>query len=112
LQTVIKAMSQHNIKNPSVIIDVSHDNCLINGEKRYEKQGSIILKILDNIKKDEKLRSLVKGFMVESFIEKGNQKISSEKPGVVNMQGLSITDPCLDWLDTKKILLKIAGYLS
>ena len=112
LWKVIKAMSQHNIKNPSVMIDVSHDNCLINGKKRYEKQATIIFKILDNIKKDEKLRSLVKGFMVESFIEKGNQKISSEKPGVVNMQGLSITDPCFGWLDTKKMLLKIAGYLS
>ena len=109
LWTVIESMSKHNIKNPSVVIDVSHDNCLINGKKMYEEQPNIIFNILNNIRKNGKLKSLVKGFMVESFMEQGNQKISLKQPDLVNMRGLSITDPCLGWLKTKEMILKIAG---
>ena len=97
-------MQKHNVINPAIIIDVSHDNCLINGKKEYLKQDEIILDILQNIKQHQELKTLVKGFMIESFLKEGQQDIHND----IDMNGLSITDPCIGFEQTRALLLKLA----
>jgi len=102
-------MTRHDILNPAVIIDVSHDNCVVNGKKDHSKQPSIIYEIMNNIKDKPELKKLVKGFMIESFIKSGNQKVDEAHPENIDMSGLSITDPCLGFEETAELLIKLAG---
>jgi 3-deoxy-7-phosphoheptulonate synthase len=98
---------QGGVKNPSIIIDVSHDNCLIDGKKNYMAQADIVEEVLQIIKNRPDLQRLVKGFMLESFLKSGNQNV--EKVSSIDMDGLSITDPCLDFATTKRLLLELAS---
>ncbi|MFN8769962.1 MAG: 3-deoxy-7-phosphoheptulonate synthase [Neisseriaceae bacterium] len=107
LEQVKTCLEVSEVKNPAVVVDVSHDNCLINGAKRYEHQGDIVFEILQILEDNPHLKSFVKGFMLESFIKPGRQNVEPLKP--IDMSGLSITDPCIGWEDTEKILLKLAG---
>lgn len=111
LKEVKKYMDVHQIKNPSMIIDASHDNCIINNKKSPQLQPDIIFEILESIRNYPELKKLIKGFMVESFIKEGNQKISIEHPQKIDLTGLSITDPCLGWEKTEEFLLKLSEYL-
>ncbi len=99
-----------NVKNPSIVIDVSHDNCLVDGKKDYKLQPDIIFKVLDSLEERPDLKPLVKGFMVESFIKEGNQSVKEGTP--IDMSGLSITDPCLNWESTEQLLLNLAKRVS
>lgn len=99
-----KLMKKHEIKNPSVLIDVSHDNAIVQGKKDYTTQPENILKIILGLHNQPELNKLVKGFMIESFIKEGNQSISEH----MALDGLSITDPCISWTSTEELLLKIA----
>lgn len=101
-------IEKEKVKNPSIIIDVSHDNCLINGKKEAQLQPDIIFDILNKIDSYPDLKKLVKGFMVESFIKAGNQKIDENHPEKTDLNGLSITDPCLGWDETEEMLVKLA----
>ncbi len=112
LEKVKHYMDINNIINPSVVIDASHDNCLINGKKDQSLQPNIVFDVIDSIKDKPELKKLVKGFMVESFIKEGNQKVDANKPENIDLGGLSITDPCLSWEHTEKFLLELAGKLS
>ena len=103
----IHNMQEHNVANPAIIIDVSHDNCLINGKKEYLQQDKIIFNILNDIKQDRNLKSFVKGFMIESFIKEGYQSINN-KNNTLDMGGLSITDPCIGFEQTQTLLLELA----
>jgi len=87
-----------DIKNPAVVVDTNHSN---SGKKFYE-QPRIALEIMRSRKISPDIKALVKGLMIESFIEEGSQKISD------NVYGKSITDPCLGWRDTEKLLYEIA----
>lgn len=109
LQDVASHMKNHQILNPSVIIDASHDNCLVNGKKDYRLQPSIILSILEQLRNHPDLRELVKGFMIESFLKEGNQSVDVDNPGKIDLDGLSITDPCLGWDETEDFLLQLAN---
>ncbi len=105
----IKAfMDNNHIQNPAVMIDASHDNCLVNGKKDYSQQSEVIFSVMNSLRERSELRSLVKGFMIESFLQEGNQKIDGKDPSAINMCGLSITDPCLSWEKTEELLLKLA----
>lgn len=92
--------------NPAIIVDVSHDNCVIDGKKDHNAQANIAFEVMQNIADKPELRNLVKGFMVESFIKEGNQ--NHEKVAVLDMNGLSITDPCLGWERTEELIYKLA----
>lgn len=107
LETLEKHLKGHHIKNPSVIIDVSHDNCLIDGKKHPEKQPKIIFEILNSVKNRPELKQLLKGFMVESFLKAGNQTVDEAHPEKIDMSGLSITDPCLSFAETEKMLFAL-----
>lgn len=112
LEEAKQQMALHQVKNPAVIIDVSHDNCLINGKKDYQAQPDIIFSVMRNLKDRPDLRQLMKGFMIESYLKEGNQKLESCTSESVCLDGLSITDPCLSWERTESLLLELAQELT
>ncbi len=112
LEEVKRHMDAHKIKNPAVMVDASHDNCLMNGKKDYSLQPQVIFSVLDSLKQRPDLQPLVKGFMVESFLKEGNQKVDGKQHNDIDFGGLSITDPCLNWQRTEELLLKLAGRVS
>ena len=87
--------------NPGVIIDTNHAN---SGKNPFE-QPRIIKEVLYACRHNPDIDGLVKGFMVESYIEDGNQKIGE------GVYGKSITDACLGWEKTEKLILEIAELL-
>lgn len=108
LEEVKHHMDVHHLKNKAVIIDASHDNCIVNGEKDYHRQVSIIFEVIEAIKAFPDLKKLVKGFMIESFLKEGSQSIDTNQPDAIDKSGLSITDPCLGWEETETLLLDLA----
>ena len=109
IEEVNKHMTAHQVKNPAVIIDVSHDNCLINGKKDHNAQPDIIFNVMRYLKERPDLRQLVKGFMLESYLKEGNQKLETSDASTIDLNGLSITDPCLGWEQTEALLLALAA---
>lgn len=87
--------------NPGVIIDTNHGN---SGKNPFE-QPRIIKEVLYACRHNPDISKLVKGFMVESYIEDGNQKIGE------GIYGKSITDACLGWEKTERLILEIAELL-
>jgi 3-deoxy-7-phosphoheptulonate synthase len=108
LKEALLHMAKFNIKNPSVIVDCSHENCLVDGKKQPLRQVEIAKEVLKNISKEPKLKPLVKGFMIESFLKEGSQKLDANNPAALDKEGLSITDPCLGWGHTERLLLDLA----
>jgi 3-deoxy-7-phosphoheptulonate synthase len=102
-----KYIKAGDVANPSIIVDVSHDNCLVDGKKDYNAQSSIVLQVLDSLEQAPELKPLIKGFMLESFIKPGNQNAETANP--IDMGGLSITDPCLGWDETEQLIKEIAA---
>lgn len=87
------------LKNPAVIVDANHSN----SNKQYDQQVRITQEVLHSRLVDPQLRRLVKGVMIESYLESGCQKI-----GASHVYGKSITDPCLGWEESEKLLYTIA----
>jgi 3-deoxy-7-phosphoheptulonate synthase len=109
LEEVQKHMMANQVKNPAVLIDVSHDNCLVNGKKDYRVQPDIIFKVMHYLQDRPDLRKLMKGFMLESYLKEGNQKIEGCDASAIDLNGLSITDACLGWEQTESLLLQLAS---
>lgn len=108
LLEIEKHMTDKEILNASLIIDASHDNCLVNGKKDPSKQPQIIAEVMKSIENYPSLTRLIKGFMVESFIKAGNQKMEEHNMESIDLTGLSITDPCLSWDQTEDMLIDLA----
>ena len=90
---------ENGIKNPAVIVDCSHSN----SAKQYKRQPSVAMETLKNRRESGEVKALVKGLMIESFLCEGSQAESG-----IAAFGQSITDPCLGWEDTERLLLRIA----
>ncbi|MBP3295691.1 MAG: 3-deoxy-7-phosphoheptulonate synthase [Lachnospiraceae bacterium] len=90
-------MYTNNLSNVSVIIDCNHSN----SDKKYEEQVRIAKEVFGFFRENEDVRSFVKGLMIESYIEDGSQI-----PGQ-GIYGKSITDPCLGWKKTEKLLYEL-----
>ncbi len=88
------------LKNPSVIVDANHAN----SGKNYREQPRIVRDVLESRRENPALRQLVKGVMIESYIEEGRQD-----PGECTY-GKSITDACLGWNDTERLILEVAEW--
>ena len=88
--------------NPAVIVDTNHAN----SGKKYLEQPRIAKEILHSCRYSPEVRSIVKGLMIESYIEDGAQKISD-----CEVYGKSITDPCLGWEKSEKLILDLADVL-
>ena len=89
------------LANPGVIVDTNHAN----SGKKYLEQIRIAKEVLHSCRHDGDVKKLVKGFMIESYIEDGAQKIGE------CIYGKSITDPCLGWEKTERLILDIADLL-
>lgn len=85
-------------QNPAVIIDCNHSN----SGKQYEEQVRIAKEVLHSCRHNKNIDKLVKGLMIESYLEDGCQKVDG------GIYGKSITDPCLGWEKTEKLILDIA----
>ncbi|MDE6586432.1 MAG: 3-deoxy-7-phosphoheptulonate synthase [Clostridia bacterium] len=94
---VADGYAKSGMKNPAVIIDANHSN----SGKKFKQQIRICEEVMQNRIYDSGFKKIVKGFMVESFLEEGNQ--TEDK-----VYGKSITDPCLGWKDTERLILDIA----
>lgn len=94
---VIEGYSKSDLKNPALIIDANHSN----SSKKFKQQIRICEEVMQNARYDKDFKKIVKGVMVESFIEEGCQ--AEDK-----IYGKSITDPCLGWEDTQRLILDIA----
>ncbi|MDR3240318.1 MAG: 3-deoxy-7-phosphoheptulonate synthase [Clostridiales bacterium] len=90
---------KRGLANPLIVVDVNHAN---SGKCFYE-QPRIAKEILHSRKYNADIRSMVRGLMIESYIEEGSQKIGGR------VYGKSITDACLGWKDTEELLIYIAG---
>ncbi len=99
LQLLLEKYGQRDLKNPAAIVDVNHSN----SNKQYEQQVRITKEVLHSRKVNKDIQELVKGVMIESYIVGGNQKIGGD-----HVYGKSITDPCLGWEESEKLLYTIA----
>jgi 3-deoxy-7-phosphoheptulonate synthase len=89
---------QSGLKNPAVIVDTNHAN----SNKKWDQQVRIAKEILHSTRHSELIKKMVKGLMIESYIEDGCQKLED------GIYGKSITDPCLGWEKTEKLIYEIA----
>lgn len=87
-----------DVVNPAAIIDTNHSN----SGKKYKEQIRIAKEILHSRRHSDELHQLVKGLMIESYIEEGSQSIGG------GIYGKSITDPCIGWEDTKRLIYDVA----
>ena len=87
------------LSNPAIIVDTNHSN----SAKHYEQQPRIASEVMHSMNYDSILRRMVKGFMIESYIEPGAQKIDDHQ-----IYGKSITDPCLGWKETERMIYEMA----
>ena len=101
LRFVYEQYMQKGLENPAVIVDTNHAN----SGKKYNEQIRIAKEVLHSRRYNSDIEGLVKGLMIESYIEDGAQKIGEGK------YGCSITDPCLGWEKSKKLVLDIADSL-
>jgi len=99
LMRLAQLYSKWNLKNPAVIVDVNHSN----SNKQYEEQIRIVSEVLHSRNYNPELKKLVKGVMIESYLVEGRQDISPN-----HVFGQSITDPCLGWEDTERLIYEIA----
>ena len=92
---------ESNLKNPAVIIDTNHAN----SGKKWAEQPRIAKEILHSMRHSDDIKKIVKGLMIESYIEDGAQKAEE------CIYGKSITDPCLGWEKTEKLIYDLADVL-
>ncbi|MEK7557548.1 MAG: 3-deoxy-7-phosphoheptulonate synthase [Patescibacteria group bacterium] len=97
-------MCEQGIRHPAVMIDAGHDNCICDGKKDPSRQADVIREVMGQMQRDPGVASVVKGFMVESFIKGGKQDLNSLTPATVDRSGLSVTDPCLSCEETQELL--------
>lgn len=101
LLEIYEQYADKNLENMAVIVDVNHSN----SGKKYLEQITISKEILSFRHRNQDIRSMVRGLMIESYIEDGAQMIGE------GVYGKSITDPCLGWEKTEKLVLDIADLL-
>ncbi len=98
LVNLLNMYGERDLKNPACIVDTNHSN----SSKQFKQQIRIAKEVLHSRKLDGDIRRMVKGLMIESYIEEGCQKIGE------GVYGRSITDPCLGWKDSEELIYHIA----
>ena len=102
LYNLYETYKNSGLENPAVIVDTNHSN----SGKKYLEQVRIAKEVLHSCRYSPEVRSIVKGLMIESYIEDGAQKISED-----SIYGKSVTDPCLGWEKTERLIYDIAEVL-
>lgn len=100
LNLLLNLYGERDLKYPTTIIDANHSN----SGKQYEQQVRIVKEVMHSRKLNPDIHSLVKGVMVESYIVAGSQKVGD------GVYGKSITDACLGWEASEKLIYDIANY--
>jgi 3-deoxy-7-phosphoheptulonate synthase len=101
LQSLVELYEKFELKNPACIVDANHNN----SGKKWEQQPRIVKEVLHSMRHSSEIQKLVKGVMVESYIEDGNQPVDG------GCYGKSITDPCLGWDKSRELILEVAELL-
>ncbi|HTY44472.1 MAG TPA: 3-deoxy-7-phosphoheptulonate synthase [Patescibacteria group bacterium] len=92
---------QRQLVNPAIIVDTNHAN----SGKVFTEQPRIAMEVMHSMRNSELLKDMVKGLMIESYLVEGGQDVTG------SVYGKSITDPCLGWEDSEKLVLKLAERL-
>ncbi|MBO5936310.1 MAG: 3-deoxy-7-phosphoheptulonate synthase [Clostridia bacterium] len=98
LLKLFQLYGERDLKNPAVIVDTNHAN----SGKKYLEQPRIAKEVIHYCRMNSDIDKLVKGFMIESYIEDGTQKIGE------GIYGKSITDPCIGWEKTERLIYELA----
>ena len=101
LRHLHEAYAERDLQNPAGIVDTNHAN----SDKQYLEQIRIAKDVIHSCHVSSDIRGLVKGLMIESYLEDGAQKIGG------GVYGKSITDPCLGWAKTEALVLELADLL-
>ena len=101
LERLYNAYTAKGLQNMALIVDANHAN----SGKKYQEQPRICKEVLHSCRYSGEIKSMVKGFMVESYLEPGCQKIGD------GVYGKSITDPCLGWEETIRLVQDIADLI-
>ena len=101
LEHLYNAYAAKDLQNIALIVDANHSN----SAKKYMEQPRICKEVLHSCRHSGHIRSMVKGFMIESYLEGGTQKIGE------HIYGKSITDPCIGWQDTERLVFEIADLI-
>jgi len=100
LMRLYNMYEKRNLQNPACIVDANHSN----SNKQCTEQIRIVKEVLHSRSHSPAIKSLVKGVMVESYLVEGCQKVGSAS----HVYGRSITDPCLGWEDSERLIYEIA----
>ena len=100
LNLLLEMYQKLELENPACVIDANHSN----SGKQYEQQIRIAKEVMHSRKLSADIHRLVKGVMIESYIEEGCQKVGG------GIYGKSITDPCLGWEDSERLIYELAEY--
>lgn len=100
LNRLMEMYDKMDLQNPACIIDSNHSN----SNKQFAQQIRIVKEVMHSRRLNADIHRLVKGVMVESYIEEGCQKVGG------GVYGKSITDPCLGWADTERLIYDLAEY--
>ena len=98
MERLYEAYAAKDLENMALIVDANHSN----SNKQYWEQPRICKEVLHSCRHSDHIRKMVKGFMVESYLEEGSQKIGE------GVYGKSITDPCIGWPATERLIQEIA----
>ncbi|MEF9939643.1 MAG: 3-deoxy-7-phosphoheptulonate synthase [Clostridium sp.] len=101
LKLLYELYMERELENPACIVDANHSN----SNKQYMEQIRIVKEVLHSRRHSPEISGFVKGVMIESYLEAGSQKIGE------HCYGKSITDPCLGWDDSERLLYEIADGL-
>jgi 3-deoxy-7-phosphoheptulonate synthase len=113
LEKATHLLQENGIKNPSIVVDASHENSIDpeTGKKDPLLQPEVIYDVLATMQQNPDIAQTVKGFMVESFLEDGNQSLGKCASSSDIKPGVSVTDGCIGWEKTEAMILKIAEKL-
>ena len=98
MEHLYNAYEAKGLANIALIVDANHSN----SAKKYWEQPRICKEVLHSCRHSQNIKSMVKGFMIESYLEEGSQKIGE------GVYGKSITDPCIGWAATDRLVQDIA----
>lgn len=98
IMRLIERYNEMDLLNPAAIIDSNHSN----SNKQYHEQIRIVKEVMHNRKLSGEIKDMIKGVMIESYIEPGCQKVGE------HIYGKSITDPCLGWEESERLIYEIA----
>jgi 3-deoxy-7-phosphoheptulonate synthase len=101
MRRLAEAYKKRNLQFPAIIVDTNHAN----SNKKFQEQPRIAKEVMRSRQNSKTLRNKVRGLMIESYLAEGSQKIGE------NVYGKSITDPCLGWEDSERLVRDLAEYV-